>query len=93
MPITSDKFLEGLNFMLEADIPLDNSTVPKLLAKMADIENPDATIGEIKGLMETMQEMEYTPHLQKFTTDKIKDIMEREGISEPELGGGGDWLC
>ena len=82
---TSDEFLTGLAFHLEMGGEINETSVPKLLAAIDKVESPDGRVGEIKGVLETLQAAEYTSRLTSFTADKVNEVLQRTGKAvEPE---------
>ena len=81
---TSEEFLTGLKLMVEVGASLDEHTVPGLLDAIEHVEKPSKEVNEIKGVLETLRQAEYSARLGNFTAAKIEALLrEPDG---PEIG-------
>ena len=80
---TSEEFLACLKLMVEVGAPLDERTVPGLLEAIDQVEQPSKEVNEIKGVLETLRQAEYSARLGNFTTGKIEALLKGP---EPEVG-------
>ena len=75
---TSEDFLQGMSLMMEVGTPLDENTVPGLLDVIEKIEEPSKEVNEIKGVLETVRDSDYSERLSTFSKVKINAVLNNE---------------